>query len=694
MGDEGFEEWDADFLDQLIQVEELALCSTNPTQHHHPPPPHSAAPYVDISYSPPRELSQRVQDSTKVFDRSLSGVIDDRSQNVKEAEIDRLKRELGRVSKQLTHLEQECLELRKERDEKEEQVKSVFSHVEAKDAEGHCSKIKNLEYGVHTRDRSWISIGSQIANSSNDQVDGRINIGASTYKAIGVQTDKSGESTHPSIENDRSTHQCPSKLLAVWDSQSDQKWGRNIVSKLFVACEKDFHVLFGFLSLSLSSKTAMDSLADEISSDVAVQEHMQPVHSVEAAKISRLYSTLTKISNEMINLEALVEVLVDLCTLENVVIIYRSLHVLHMVLNHLLGLKRKSEKRDNVMVEVPSSGNNTVSGSAGTGSSLFAYVNETSDLGHVPFQARFFDAENLGKNHDCTVSLSCIDWVSIFELMHQIAMRNNEKLVRLEAVSIMNMILVTSDAYLEREKFGRVLVFQSVSQLLKKEAGLHVQKQAVHSLYLLLNCPQLMGMLCSGCKEEGENAGVVNNDARSASAFEGFGGVLEGLADCIDCSGNSMQELQLRRNTIMVLAFLASSGKSGFEMMLSHRLQNGTNFLGLIVRILVSEMDIESSKSVQPPDIFKERTLLIREALILLNRLVSNPQYSAPVLRLLTANRDVTCLTIDIANRLSRKGGWLWQSDSMTRQIRESEIVDLARVFKRRVFTFLGDSIL
>lgn len=87
------------------------------------------------------------------------------------------------------------------------------------------------------------------------------------------------------------------------------------------------------------------------------------------------------------------------------------------------------------------------------------------------------------------------------------------------------------------------------------------------------------------------------------------------------------------------------------------------------------------------------RTLLIRETLILLNRLVSNPQYSTSVLRVLTNSRDVASLTIDIASRLSRKGKWLWQSDTMTRQIRESEIVDLARVFRKRVFTFLGDNI-
>lgn len=87
------------------------------------------------------------------------------------------------------------------------------------------------------------------------------------------------------------------------------------------------------------------------------------------------------------------------------------------------------------------------------------------------------------------------------------------------------------------------------------------------------------------------------------------------------------------------------------------------------------------------------RTLLIREALLLLNRLVSNAAYSITALRVLTTSRDMASLTIDIANRLSRKDQRHGQSDSMTRQMRESEIVSLARVFKKRVYTYLGNSI-
>lgn len=87
------------------------------------------------------------------------------------------------------------------------------------------------------------------------------------------------------------------------------------------------------------------------------------------------------------------------------------------------------------------------------------------------------------------------------------------------------------------------------------------------------------------------------------------------------------------------------------------------------------------------------RTLLLREALILLNRLVSNQAYSATVLGLLTNSRDMASLTVDVANRLSRKDQICEKFDGMTRQMRESEIVDLARAFKKRVFIYLGDNI-
>ncbi|XP_039001387.1 protein SENSITIVE TO UV 2-like [Hibiscus syriacus] len=109
------------------------------------------------------------------------------------------------------------------------------------------------------------------------------------------------------------------------------------------------------------------------------------------------------------------------------------------------------------------------------------------------------------------------------------------------------------------------------------------------------------------------------------------------------------------------------------------------------MQLLASELDLEATVNTDSDETFKARTLLIREVLILLNRLVSNPVQSATVLRLLTNNRDMVSLTIDVENRLSKKEPKQRLSGSITKQMRESEIVDLGRMFKRRVSTYLGE---
>lgn len=134
---EGFEEWDADFLDQVIRVEENAhaLCTSAaaasntlflpppsststlpPSSYYLPPqpppsqptqsrlfvpPPHTNA-VASISYSPPRELSQRTVNRSKTFDQycppngaqstsTSSYVGTAQSDRDKEHEIERLK---------------------------------------------------------------------------------------------------------------------------------------------------------------------------------------------------------------------------------------------------------------------------------------------------------------------------------------------------------------------------------------------------------------------------------------------------------------------------------------------------------------------------------------------------------------------------------------------------------------------------
>lgn len=43
-------------------------------------------------------------------------------------------------------------------------------------------------------------------------------------------------------------------------------------------------------------------------------------------------------------------------------------------------------------------------------------------------------------------------------------------------------------------RYAEVVIFHNVSQLLRKDSGLRVQKQAVHLVYLLLNCK--FALLC------------------------------------------------------------------------------------------------------------------------------------------------------------------------------------------------------
>lgn len=336
MSAEGFEEWDADFLDQLIQVEEMAISCTNPTvpqplpylssylqPQPEPPslPTHYGVSHGNISYSPPRELSQRIKNSGKSVACSSNGSVCGGhitgssvvkiAGNGNELEIDRLKRELGRVSKQLTHLEQECSELRKERDKKKEQLISVSSHIDVKDADVRPSKASNVGRGsgVLIRENPGVSTQSVKANAVYDQEASRMNTVSSNCKEIGVQTEKAGDSTHSRIENDLSTnYDLPVKLLAVWRAS-----GRNLFSKFFADSANDFSALFECLSVNMS---------------------------LDLVSASHFYSVLTRVSNGAMPLEALLEALLDLCNVKNVVVVHRSLRVLRVVLKYLLRFER------------------------------------------------------------------------------------------------------------------------------------------------------------------------------------------------------------------------------------------------------------------------------------------------------------------------------------------------------------------
>ncbi|KAJ6714747.1 ATR INTERACTING PROTEIN [Salix viminalis] len=578
--------------DQLIQVEEFALSSQLlPSSSSKSPLPTTNLPYLPpppqrlqhdyqnncTSYSPPRELSQRPiefsinnnSSSSIVFDRFSNGFSHSSpstsasKHNAKDLEIDRLKRELGRASKHLTDLEQECFELKKERRKRDEQINSLYADTEEKYVDIHSQKKTNFgrECGVPSKDAHGISQHSENAKP----LEGQIDI-AYTSKAIGVQTERSIGFTKVELNNDLPSHLGLSEtLLGIWGSTNEQQLGRNLISKLFMACPTDFQVLFGCMSMNVSSKVQMDYLQDERSSHAALQYHMCSFPTSEAAKVSHLYSVLTKINNGVLQLEALYRSLLDFCDVTHVAILSSSLHILLVYLKQLLSLGAKSGG-DNIKIEGLRSEDSL------EGQDLFRMISyETSNAGCGSLGIKSIYPKHLCKkrclNADISLQLSSVNWVLLFEMMLQIAVSNTEECVILEAISIMNVILMSSNAQTRDGKFclkrfGQSPVFESIAQLLRREAGLRVQKEALHLLFLLLNCSKLLSIFCSGCKEE-EIAGSTNNK-KNTSTPKGFSSIFVGLAECIACSGNSIQDIELRKRAIIMLAFLASSGKSSF----------------------------------------------------------------------------------------------------------------------------------
>ncbi|ESW30207.1 hypothetical protein PHAVU_002G133700 [Phaseolus vulgaris] len=681
--DELFDEWNHAMIEELFVLTASApkptsnpYSSSSPEDHrflppnpysnavpstsYHPPQPLPSA----ASFSPPRELSQRI---TAVIVDSPPNPPSD-----KDLEIERLKRELEHATKQIANLEKERVKLKKERDKKEDKPKFTSSSNEEESGRAKFTKTKSINKDFGTLDPNCHNTSSKFKNgvSSNDP------IVETTFKAKGVETDMvSHQESQGVLSDDLSAYlDLSQKLLAIWGSPT-KKMGNNVISKLLVGCQRDFHILFGCMNMSMPTEITRELFSDLSSSGVALHYLKDRFHTPEAVKISNLYLALTKIADGTNVLEALIGPLLDLCGMENVVIVHSSLCVLHMLLKLLLELENNAGRRDNVFIEGLCNGKDLVD---------FGVKDENLVDEEIESRKEFQNHQNSLQPH--------VNWVYLFEIMHQIATRITEERVRVEAVSIMKLLFVRSNACFEREQFSQKIVFKTISELLKKDAGLCVKKHTLRLLYLVLNCPKLLAAFCYGCKEGDDSSAMDKNE--STSDFQNFKIILQGLSDCVTSHRVGLLGLKVSRNVILVLAFLASSGQLGFEIFVGHRLSSrGVNYLMLILQLLVSEMDLEAGSHEQQTEIFRERTFLIREILILLNRLVSNPLYSGTVLRGLTTTRDMAGLAIDVASRLSRKGKKNEQQDSMVKHIRETEIVDLARLFKKRVFTYLGDDI-
>ncbi|VYS69402.1 unnamed protein product [Arabidopsis thaliana] len=541
-----------------------------------------------LSYSPPRELSQRVVSgfNDALMDYSNSTVVtaakpispttsNRRCDSEKDLEIDRLKKELERVSKQLLDVEQECSQLKKGKS-KETESRNLCADDNRGEPDVATSSVNHRE------------------NDSRMALDDK-----RSFKTTGVQADVANHSD------------LSKKLLDIWRTSNYQDPRKNLISELLLACSTDLQILFSFMKISTPPQE-LNKQEAKTSSD------RQSSKALESEKVYQLYSAVTKISYGFVNLKTLVEPLLDLCKAETAVLVHRSLRVLHVLLEHICG----DEKR---------------------------------------FEASW-DA----------------NWHSLFKLMNQIASKRTEQDVKQEALSIMNIIVMSTDAYTARESFVSKEVFESISLLLRKEGGLHVRKEAIHLFYLLLNCPKLYDTFDS-LHEEKNSSDTENDSEGNFFALEAFGKIFEGLADCLTSPRKTSEDLELCRNVIMILALAASSGNSGYELLSSHKLPQDSSFLMLILHLLVAEIDSESTEFHPKAEIFKAR-------------LVSGLSSSATILKELTTSRDMASLTVDAATRLSRKRNLLGKPESSVERMRNTEIMDLARIFKKRVFAFLGDN--
>lgn len=200
-----------------------------------------------------------------------------------------MKSELSCVSKQLCDLKQECSELKKERD-KNKQLKSVHSNREA--------NTRNSEAPILDHHRSGISL--RCENAAGD-VASRVSV---EHKCIGIQTEKDDESAGVSTSGSKSTYYGNPELLSIWSSGNRCRSRRNFVAKLLETCATDFCLLFRCFNPSITSKIGIEHL-----NLVAFPCNAQGLESAEVARASQLYSVLAKLSNEIVHVDDLLEVL-------------------------------------------------------------------------------------------------------------------------------------------------------------------------------------------------------------------------------------------------------------------------------------------------------------------------------------------------------------------------------------------------
>ncbi|CAN6271296.1 unnamed protein product [Urochloa humidicola] len=664
-----------------------------------PRPPASSSDAEEMSvvgreFSPPPALSQRpAANESDLAIVAASGPADDRVGAKREREsreVEKLKRELSRASKQINELKNECTELRKDRTKKDLQIKakeveiqnlkkanvfarkddgstrmdidqsfhapangalhaggsSLASTRQADKANGKDKDANSLQVDVymkqgnqtdlpesmelrkHTMIDNGISTSGGLSLEENTHFESR-SIMCKEIKAIGVQTDSTLDSA--TWGKKISVERICSNLRATWGMPTSSLSRRNLISKLIVSCSEEISSLLQCTRLTDNCETSCDASS-----------------SMNEA-ISQVHDMFIKMNNEKIPIQTFLEALLSLCAFDNAAIVSRTLRILLSILQHLLNYGTKSSERTNVSVE--------------------PYVNVHMENNHKDSSMLLssLDAENLSRQHN--MSLPFTFWSSVFTVMLQTVVKYPEDRIRTDALSIMILVLRTTDPKEERHRFGFTSVMTGLHLLLQKENGLLVKKHSVRLLFLLLNCPVMLKLLCSGGKDGSEQ---MESEGCESDRSQVISSVLVDLSECLSCEATCSLEIELCRLVIILLAYVASSSKLGYEVLLGPVRACGASFLELIMQVLASQMQYEAH------ELLKERCLLMREALILLNRLASHTNFSKPTLELLTSSKLCATLTIDVANRLPQ-----------TRMA--NDLAELAQKFRSRLYAFLEE---
>ncbi|KAK1614455.1 hypothetical protein QYE76_019972 [Lolium multiflorum] len=628
---------------------------------------------------PPRDARAASQARVKSLPRGRQA----RAAESKSAEEIKMQRELERVLKQMNDMKNENTELKKG-------IKNKDLEIEAKEAEIHILKKANLKDNCSTRmdidhapaDEALQAGGScRTSTRRADKLNGKnkdlcsSRDGTSTSgayleenahlelksnkcmdnKAKGVQTDLPVNNEH--LEHKKvPTNNISSSLCAIWGRPANSMLGRSLISKILASCSEEMLTL-------LQSTRSPDKCENS-------SEGSSSMHNA----ISEVYDIIIKVNSDAVPVQTLLEALLNLCVVGNVVVVGRALRILYSILQNLLTHGVKSNQRNNVII--------------GTNVNSNMEMESNNRLLNAPGMKNLVRSED--GLHIGNMFLPSTFWPSFFTAVLQIALKYSEESIRVDALSIVILVVRTSDPKVEREKFGFTTVMESLHPLLQKENGLLVKKHSVHLLFLLLNCPTMLKLLCNGGTDGSEVMEAVGSeDDRSQQAISA---VLQDLSECLTCEATSSLELKLCRLVVNLLAYIASSGKLGYQVLLDSVTANGSSFLELIMEVLASQMEQEVDFSTEAHELLKERYLLMREALILLNRLASHAMFSKPTLEVLVrSGNQCASLTIDTANRLPQRSKYPLRHLAEINPQMANDLAELAQKFRSRVYGFLEE---